>query len=115
MAGPPVESATCPPLSEDGGPMPRFGGPRGCDLRTGQYTDGGRGRLEHGGWFVPQRRPVERVRTGFQVFGPCFPQDGTTASSVVRISSVPEPTSLALFSASGMVVIGLAHRRPRSA
>ncbi len=52
---------------------------------------------------------------GFQVFGPGLPQDGTTASSVVRISSVPEPTSLALFCASGMVVIGLAHRRPRSA
>lgn len=66
-----------------------------------------------GGSF-PNADRTNVFEVGFQIFGPGLPQDGTTASSVVQISTVPEPTSLALLCLSGMTMIGLAHRKRRS-
>jgi hypothetical protein len=48
---------------------------------------------------------------GFQIFGPSLPQDGSTARSLIMITTrVPEPTSIGLACLSGLALIGL--RRP---
>jgi hypothetical protein len=51
---------------------------------------------------------------GWQIFGPSLPQDGSTARSIVRITTlVPEPGALALVSLTGVALIGLRNRRRR--
>jgi hypothetical protein len=48
---------------------------------------------------------------GFQVFGPGLAQDGSTAASVIQITSrIPEPTSLALTLLGGCTVLGFGRR-----
>jgi hypothetical protein len=62
-----------------------------------------------GGAFGPAAR-TNVFEVGFQIFGPSLAQDGSTASSRIDISAVPEPGSLAVVVLS---VLGVMGRRRR--
>jgi hypothetical protein len=48
---------------------------------------------------------------GFQIFGPSLPQDGSTAQSVIMITTrIPEPASIALALVGGCALLGLVRR-----
>jgi hypothetical protein len=49
---------------------------------------------------------------GFNIFGPGLAQDGSSAKSVVMITTViPEPTSIGLACLGGLALMGLVRRR----
>jgi hypothetical protein len=49
---------------------------------------------------------------GFQIFGPGLAQDGSTARSLIMVTTaIPEPGTLAMASLAGIALVSLAHRR----
>ena len=53
--------------------------------------------------------------TGFQIFGPDLPQDGSTAHTTILLTNpnVPEPASLVLAFIGGLSLVGIAGRKLR--
>jgi hypothetical protein len=59
----------------------------------------------------PESDRTNVFEIGFQVFGPGLAQDGSTAQSVITITSrVPEPASIALVLVGGCALLGLGRR-----